>query len=150
MSPEIIPPRQSDAVRGLLLMCLGATMFPFLNTCAKLLTANYPVQEIVWARFVGHFLIAVIIFLPSKGWRLFVAHRPVIQIARSFLLLGSTVFFISAIGRSYEIPFRRSRHRPSAPVRTVSIWLREAGLQDCRHEETARLSRDNNGCASQA
>lgn len=114
MSPEIIPPRQSDAVRGILLMCLGVGMFPFLNTCTKLLTADYPVLEIVWARFAGHLLIVAIAFLPKRGWRLFVAHRPLIQIARSLLLLGSTVFYMSAIGQSLSPPPRRSRSsRPS-------------------------------------
>ena len=98
MTAEAPSPRQSDALRAILLMCLGVGMFPFLNTCVKLLTANYPVVEIVWARFAGHFLTMVVVFLPSRGWRLFQAHRPAIQIARSFLLLGSTAFFVSAIG----------------------------------------------------
>jgi drug/metabolite transporter (DMT)-like permease len=99
MSPEITPPRLSDAVRGIILMGLGVLMFPFLNTAAKLLTSDYPVWQIVWARFLGHLLFALIAFLPGRGWRLFVAHRPLTQIARSFLLLGSTVFYMSAIGR---------------------------------------------------
>jgi drug/metabolite transporter (DMT)-like permease len=38
-------------------------------------------------------------FLPRRGWRLFAAKRPAIQVARSFLLLGATALFISAIGR---------------------------------------------------
>jgi drug/metabolite transporter (DMT)-like permease len=98
MTAEAPSPRQSDALRAILLMCLGVGMFPFLNACVKLLTTNYPVVEIVWARFAGHFLTMVVVFLPSRGWRIFQAHRPAIQIARSFLLLGSTAFFVSAIG----------------------------------------------------
>jgi drug/metabolite transporter (DMT)-like permease len=92
-------PRQNDALRAILLMCLGVSMFPFLNTCVKLLTAHYPVMEIVWARFTGHFLTMLAVFLPSRGWAIFRAHRPAIQMTRSFLLLGSTAFFVSAIGR---------------------------------------------------
>ena len=79
-------------------MCLGVSMFPFLNTGIKLLTSHYSVIEIVWARFTGHFLTMIAVFLPSEGWRVFRANRPAIQITRSFLLLGSTVFSVSGIG----------------------------------------------------
>jgi drug/metabolite transporter (DMT)-like permease len=99
MTAEAPSLRQSDALRAILLMCLGVSMFPFLNTCAKLLTAHYPVSEIVWARFAGHLMVMLAVLLPSRGWLIFRAHRPTIQIARSFLLLGSTAFFVSAIGR---------------------------------------------------
>jgi len=98
MSTDSSPQRQSDAAfRGILLMCLGVAMFPFLNTCAKLLSADYPLLEIVWARFAGHFVVMTLIFLPTRGWRLFAAHRPSIQFVRSAFLLGSTLFFIKAI-----------------------------------------------------
>ena len=90
--------RQSDALRAVLLMCLGVSMFPFLNTCVKLLTAHYSLIEIVWARFAGHFLTMVAVFLPTRGWPIFRAHRPAIQITRSFLLLGSTALSVSGIG----------------------------------------------------
>lgn len=98
MTAETPRPRQNDTVRALLLMCLGVSMFPFLNTCLKLLTPHYSIIEIVWARFTGHFLTMIAVFLPSQGWRVFRANRPAIQIIRSFLLLGSTVFSVSGIG----------------------------------------------------
>lgn len=91
-------PRQSDALKAVLLMCLGVSMFPFLNTCVKLLTAHYSLIEIVWARFAGHFLTMAAVFLPSRGWPIFRAQRPAIQITRSFLLLGSTALSVSGIG----------------------------------------------------
>ncbi|MGH7123020.1 MAG: DMT family transporter, partial [Stellaceae bacterium] len=98
MTADVPGPRQGDALRALVLMCLGACMFPFLNTGIKLLTSHYSVIEIVWARFTGHFLTMIAVFLPSAGWRVLRANRPAIQIARSFLLLGSTVFSVSGIG----------------------------------------------------
>jgi len=85
-------------LRGIALMCLGVCMFPFLNASAKLLTADYPIVEIVWARFTGHLICVLIAFMPQKGWRIFAAHRPMVQISRSFLLLASTSLFVSAIG----------------------------------------------------
>ncbi len=89
---------RSHALRGILLMCLGVCMFPFLNTAAKLLTADYPITEIVWARFTGHLICVLLVFMPQRGWRIFAAKRPSVQIARSFLLLASTSLFVSAIG----------------------------------------------------
>src|SRR5882757_365886 len=91
-------------------MCLGVCMFPFLNTSAKLLTADYPIVEIVWARFTGHLICVLIAFMPQKGWRIFAAHRPMVQISRSFLLLASTSLFVSAIG-----------HLPLATASAVGI-----------------------------
>jgi drug/metabolite transporter (DMT)-like permease len=99
MTAEAPGLRQSDALRAILLMCLGVSMFPFLNTSAKLLTAHFPVSEIIWARFAGHLMVMLAVLLPSRGWPIFQARRPTIQIARSFLLLGSTAFFVTAIGR---------------------------------------------------
>src|SRR5579862_7587552 len=98
MSAEAPGLRQGDALKALLLMCLGVSMFPFLNTGIKLLTPHYSVIEIVWARFAGHLLTMIAVFLPTQGWRVFRANRPVIQITRSFLLLSSTVFSVCGIG----------------------------------------------------
>jgi drug/metabolite transporter (DMT)-like permease len=98
MTAEASNPRQSDALRAILLMALGVSMFPFLNTCAKLLTADYPVIEIVWARFAGHLVTMLVAFMPGRGWLIFRTRRPAIQIARSLLLLGSTAFYVSVIG----------------------------------------------------
>jgi hypothetical protein len=52
----------SDVLRGILLMCAGTSLFPFMNAAVKLLAANYPVSQIVWARFTGHLIIMLVIF----------------------------------------------------------------------------------------
>lgn len=89
----------TDALRGILLMCLGVSLFPFMNAGVKLLTARYPVLEITWARFTGHLLVMLIVFLPRHGRRLFAPRRPLAQIARSLLMLGSNLLYVAAIGR---------------------------------------------------
>jgi len=98
MSDESAGRRQSDALRGILLMCLGVLLFPFLNASAKALTAHYPMPMIVWARFAGHFLVVLIAFLPTSGWRIFHTRRPLLQIGRSLALMSSTALFVTAIG----------------------------------------------------
>ena len=43
-------------LRGILLMCAGVSLFPFMNAAVKLLAQDYPIAEIVWARFTGHLI----------------------------------------------------------------------------------------------
>jgi drug/metabolite transporter (DMT)-like permease len=87
-----------DVLRGILLMCAGTSLFPFMNASVKLLSAHYPITQIVWARFTGHLLIMLIVFLPSHGWRLIRTRRPAVQIGRSVLMLVSNLVFVMAIG----------------------------------------------------
>jgi len=87
-----------DTLRGIFLMCAGVAMFPLMNAMMKLLTARYPVFEIVWARFTGHLVVMLIIFLPQYGRRLFATRRPLVQLGRSALMLASNSVFVLAIG----------------------------------------------------
>jgi drug/metabolite transporter (DMT)-like permease len=86
-------------LRGILLMCAGVAMFPFMNAAVKLLGARYPVTEIVWARFTGHLVVMLVVFLPHYGRRLLATRRPGVQIARSLLMLVSNMMFVVAIAR---------------------------------------------------
>ena len=61
---------QTAILRGILLMCAGVSLFPFMNAAVKLLGARYPANEIVWARFTGHLIVMLAVFLPQYGWRL--------------------------------------------------------------------------------
>ena len=91
--------RVPRVLRGVLLMCAGVSMFPFMNAGVKWLSPHYPVMEIVWARFTGHLLFMLLVFLPRYGGRLFATRRPVVQIGRSLLMLVSNVVFVMAIAR---------------------------------------------------
>jgi drug/metabolite transporter (DMT)-like permease len=88
-----------DTLRGILLMCAGVSLFPLMNAMMKLLTQRYPVFEIVWARFTGHLIVMLAVFLPQYGRRLIATRRPLVQLARSALMLGSNGLFVLAIGK---------------------------------------------------
>ena len=79
-------------------MCAGVSLFPLMNAEVKLLTARYPVIEITWARFTGHLLVMLVVFLPQYGRRLIATRRPLVQFARSALMLVSNGIFVLAIG----------------------------------------------------
>lgn len=87
----------SDVLRGILLICAGTTFFPFMNASVKLLATHYPTAQIVWARFTGHLIVMLIVFLPQYRWRLLWPRRPAVQIARSALMLISNGLFVIAI-----------------------------------------------------
>ncbi len=92
------PSQLSDSLRGILLMCAGVSAFPFMNAAVKLLTAHYPAAQITWARFTGHLIVMLIVFMPQYRWTLFRTRRPTVQIGRSVLMLVSNLVFVMAIG----------------------------------------------------
>lgn len=110
-----LPPRQAAAVGradatamelrvarprvllGIGLVCLAGTMFPFMNSFSKLLGANYNVLQISWARFFGHVLFMMVLFMPRRGLSLFVTRRPRLQLTRSAIQCLSNLCFVAAI-----------------------------------------------------
>ena len=100
--PEGEPGRRgfaSDALRAIFFMCAGVSTFPFMNAAVKLLSPHYPAMQITWARFTGHLIVMLLIFLPRYRWTLLQTRQPLVQIGRSLLMLGSNLVFVMAIGR---------------------------------------------------
>lgn len=91
-------PGLSDTLRGILLMCAGVAMFPFMNAAVKLLAPHYPAMQVTWARFTGHLIVMLMVFLPRHRWTLLRTRRPVVQAGRSILMLLSNLLFVMAIG----------------------------------------------------
>lgn len=80
-------------------MCAGVSTFPFMNAAVKLLAASYPPAQITWARFTGHLVVMLLVFMPRYRWSLLRTRRPAVQIGRSILMLLSNLLFVMAIGR---------------------------------------------------
>ncbi len=90
-------PARDDLNRAVLYMLFAAALIPLLNASAKFLARDYPVIEITWARYAGHFVYMLIAFAPRRGLGLLVASRPVLQLVRSTLLCVSTLIYITAL-----------------------------------------------------
>jgi len=88
-----------NIMRGILLMCAGVSTFPFMNAAVKWLAPHYPAMQITWARFTGHLIVMLIVFLPRYRWTLLRTRRPAGQVSRSILMLLSNLLFVMAIGR---------------------------------------------------
>jgi drug/metabolite transporter (DMT)-like permease len=102
------PPRSSRAAaphwrgednlgRAVTFIMLAALLLPMLNAGAKYLADRYPVIEITFARYAGHFLYMIIAFAPLHGRNLMKSSMPGVQIFRSSLLCASTLLFIAGL-----------------------------------------------------
>lgn len=95
---------------GIVLMLAASTLFPVMNGLVKLLSAGYPSEQIVWARNATHLIFVLALFAPRRGWAIFRSRDLKTQIARSALLLASTIcFFLAvkhiALGKAATIQF---------------------------------------------
>lgn len=89
--------KAQDAPRGIMLMISGVFLFGVMEVMVKTLAQDYEIIQIVWARFLFHFLIFLALFSRSGLIGISATRRPGLQIARSFLLLAATTFFFFAL-----------------------------------------------------
>jgi drug/metabolite transporter (DMT)-like permease len=82
---------------GIALMCGAVASFACLDATAKYLNHHMDTLQVVWARYLSAFVVALLFFKPRSWPALIRTDRPVLQIMRSGLLLGSTVFNFVAI-----------------------------------------------------
>ena len=88
---------EDDNVKaGITWMLVTTLFFVSLDVTAKQLVASYPVQQVVWARFLGHFLLALVILGPRLK-SLARSANLALQLVRSALLLATTAFFFSGV-----------------------------------------------------
>ncbi|HYM29788.1 MAG TPA: DMT family transporter [Candidatus Cybelea sp.] len=92
---------RDDVVKAIGCMCLAVSLFPFMNAGVKYLTPHYSMAEIVWARYLGHLVYMVVVFMPRRGWRLFATRRLGTQLIRSLVMFSSTsLYFLGLKGAS--------------------------------------------------
>jgi drug/metabolite transporter (DMT)-like permease len=82
---------------GIAFICATVVFFAGLDTTAKYLNQYMDTVQVVWARYTGGFLLALILFNPVSPPGLMRTSRPWLQIGRSVLLLGSTAFNFLAL-----------------------------------------------------
>lgn len=90
-------------MRAVLFMLLAINLLPFMNVAAKFLSGDYHTVQVVWARYTGHLLFVMIMFMPRRGLSLLKATKPGIHIIRSMLMFLATVCFFTAL-RFIDVP----------------------------------------------
>lgn len=96
-APGSPPSLRNNVARGIMFMCLAILLMPLMNATAKALAADYPLAQVVWARFTGHLVAMTVFFWPVRGWRLFQTARPVTQLARSTIMFVSNGVYIAGL-----------------------------------------------------
>lgn len=77
-------------------MLVTTLFFVLIDTCAKQLSQSLPVMEVVWARFMFHVLI-VLVLLRGTVFRYARTNRPWLQLFRSAMLVATTYLFFTGI-----------------------------------------------------
>lgn len=100
-APSVSPARLhggDSVLRAVFYMWLSTVVFPILNTAVKYLGQHYPMPELFWARYCGHVVYCLIVFMPSYGLSLFVTRWPFIHLIRAILLfIASASFYLGLL-----------------------------------------------------
>lgn len=88
----------STLFQGVALMLCAIFMFSIMDAIAKGLTASYPAPMVVWARYASQTLLAFLVLAPWLS-KLLRTKYPGLQLLRSSLLFGATIFFFISFSR---------------------------------------------------
>ena len=90
------PGNAADHGRGILLMLATVTLFSFMDATAKWLSADIPVLQIVWARYVLFLGLGLAPAVRVGTFALLRTRRLGLQLLRSAFLVGSTLCALTA------------------------------------------------------
>lgn len=93
-----VAPRETRTALGLAVMALGVFFLTMIDTSAKwLMLAGVPVFQVVFVRYIVHFGLSLVVFLPRDGRVALRSNAPAKQFLRSFFLLLGTIFLLLAL-----------------------------------------------------
>jgi drug/metabolite transporter (DMT)-like permease len=92
-----VAPREERTALGLLAMAGAVVFFTLIDTSAKwLVLAGHAAIQAVFARYAGHLIVSLIVFLPREGFDALRSNAPKRQALRAaFLFSGTTLNFIA-------------------------------------------------------
>jgi drug/metabolite transporter (DMT)-like permease len=82
---------------GIGLMCCAVALFAVLDTTAKYLNTQMDSLEVTWARYTSAFVLTLFVSNPFTHPGLLRTRRPLLQIVRGTLLVGSTALNFLAL-----------------------------------------------------
>ncbi|BAO60735.1 DMT family transporter [Pseudomonas protegens] len=85
-------------IKGIALICLAVLLFASHDTLSKYLSAFYPIVMVVWARYVVHTLLMLVVFVPRSGFSAVVrTKRSGLQLLRALCLIGTSLLFTTGL-----------------------------------------------------
>ncbi len=94
---EITTARVQNPSLGIALLCAGVAFFGMGEACVKTLAKDYDILQVVWARYVFHALVFLLIFSRTGIVSQMKTTRPFLHLARSVALMLGTVTFFTAL-----------------------------------------------------
>ncbi|ROL65452.1 EamA family transporter [Pseudomonas protegens] len=85
-------------IKGIALICLAVLLFASHDALSKYLSTFYPIVMVVWARYVVHTLLMLVVFVPRSGFSAVVrTKRPGLQLLRALCLIGTSLLFTTGL-----------------------------------------------------
>ena len=109
-APIPASPPADRVLRAILAILFSVSCFSVLNALSKTLTRDYPVAEVVWARYIVAFVLMIVLFMPRSGLNLFRWHNIGHQAVRGLLLFFSSCLY-----------FHGLVHMPLASAASISL-----------------------------
>lgn len=93
-----VQPKEDKTAAGVLAMAVAVAFFTCIDTSAKwLILFGLPALQVVFARYAGHLIYALLFYLPQEGVSALRSHSPKLQFLRSICLMGSTILNFLAL-----------------------------------------------------
>lgn len=86
-----------DRLTGIALMCVAVALFACNDAAAKYLNGHMHTMQVVWARYMAAFVLAIAMANPLRNPAIMHTSRPWLQLGRSTLLYGSTALNFFAL-----------------------------------------------------
>ena len=96
-APIPASPPADRVLRAILAILFSVSCFSVLNALSKTLTRDYPVAEVVWARYIVAFVLMIVLFMPRSGLNLFRWHNIGHQAVRGRLLFFSSFLYFHGL-----------------------------------------------------
>lgn len=93
-----VQPKEERTAAGVAMMAVAVALFTCIDTSAKwLILFGLPALQVVFARYAGHLVYALVYYLPQEGLSALRSHSPRLQFFRSVCLMGSTILNFTAL-----------------------------------------------------
>jgi drug/metabolite transporter (DMT)-like permease len=91
-------PVSAQPLAGIVLLLISMWALSSLDASGKwVMAAGVPMLLLSWVRYAAHFVVALTLIVPAKGWRILASRRPREQVLRGGAMLGATLLFFTTL-----------------------------------------------------
>lgn len=113
----------TSPIRGILLLLAATATFACLDNLGKWLMQSYPVGMVVWARYLLHTLIMVVVLGPRLGMGLVRSNAPGMQFVRALVLIASSLMFFWGLSKMPIAECTAISFMSPLLLTVLSIWF---------------------------